>query len=359
MKIYYYANQIYQLSYALPYYRRFGGCFIISSITKFVQFKKYLRNYNFHDEKVFLRTPEILLRNPKDLLDLTGALISFSNTMLSVNHDKCKLIFHEHGASDKRIGSNVTAKTKEKLQNFDYILLMGSKNRIKLEQLELDFSEGKYFEMGNLRFDDYPNLKRNEEMDRLKISDQNRKNVLYAPTWRFGSGTLKKYFKPFAKQITRNYNLIVRPHFHESKYIPALCFWAKMHKIRNIYFSDAKDIIHADTYSLFKLSDILLSDTSAVLYEYLITGNPIIVVDDNYQKRVKIELKYDIMQKAEIFTEKMDICELIHNCLSYDDHRKEYNVLLENSFYYTKSLVAKRAELFLKKLEKEMPFLCR
>ena len=120
MKIYYYANHIYQLSYALPIYRKLGGIFVVNSMKKYYHFKKFLRNLKISSgKKTFLNTPQIILRNPeKNFPDAEGIIISFSNSWIKCRREKCILIFLEHGSSDKKFGADPKAKTKEKLLSF-------------------------------------------------------------------------------------------------------------------------------------------------------------------------------------------------------------------------------------------------
>ena len=113
MYIYYYANQIYQLSYALPFYYQLGGTFIVNSTSKYYRFKRHLKGLARFGEKNLFNTPSIIIRKNADFTDIKGVILSFSNSFMNVDKTKCKIIFHEHGASDKRIGSNANAKTKK------------------------------------------------------------------------------------------------------------------------------------------------------------------------------------------------------------------------------------------------------
>ena len=356
MKIYYYANHIYQLSYALPIYRKLGGTFIVNSLKKFYHFKKYLRNMqNSSDKKTFLNTPQIILKNPeKKFLDLEGIIISFSNSWIKCNREKCILIFLEHGSSDKKFGADPKAKTKEKLLNFDYIFLMGPKNKQKILEMNLDIPENKFIKIGALRFDDFVNGKydKNAILNRLKIKDKTRKNVLYAPTWRFGGGTFKKFAKPFARKITEKYNLIIRPHYHDAHRIPQIKIWAKLNSIKHLYFSDPSNLANADTMQDFAVSDILLSDTSAVLYEYLITGNPIIIIKTEFDRLHQMKDEMNIMQNADIFDGKQDINALIAENLKFRKYEKKYKIMLKHCFYHYDGTASENAVNFLKTIYK-------
>ncbi|HCX73004.1 MAG TPA: hypothetical protein DHM37_04730, partial [Candidatus Cloacimonas sp.] len=127
--------------------------------------------------------------------------------------------------------------------------------------------------IGNTRFDDYVNNKidREHEMKRLGIIDKTRPNILYAPTWRWGNGTFNKYVYKFAQELTKDFNLIIRPHHHDSKKIYKVKLWAMSKGIKNIYFSNPNNLRSSDTMNDFIVSDLMISDTSSIVYEYLIT----------------------------------------------------------------------------------------
>ncbi len=352
MGIYYFSNQIYQLSYALPFYYQLGGTFIVNSISKYFRFKKHLSGLATFGEKTLFNTPSIIIKKNKDFTDLEGVILSFSNSFFNVDKEKCKTIFHEHGASDKRIGSNPNAKTKEKLLNFDYIFLMSPKNLIKINALNLQIPKGRLIKIYNQRFEVYKNnLENKKEILKKRKINPNRKTVLYAPTWRFGSGSLHKYFFYFAKEITKEYNLIVRPHFHESKYIIPYSIKAKLAGIKNLYFSNPSNISKYDTMMDFAISDILISDTSAVLYEYLVTKNPIIIVDVNYKKLVKMPKELDIMQNALIFKNGDDILRIIRKGFEQKElFEDKYGKMFANTFYLQNQNDVKNPITFIKDL---------
>lgn len=342
MKLYYFSNQIYQLSYAIPFYNKLGGTFIVNSISKYWRFKKHLQGLASYNEKTFLKTPAIIIRKNGLMQDIEGVILSFSNDWIYRNPMKCRTIFHEHGASDKRIGSNANSKPLEKLINFDYIFLMSPKNQIKIEDLsnkvnkeDLDTLKEKFIKIYNLRFAGYENSKTDKAKicKEIGIKNTNNKTVLYAPTWRFGNGTLRKYFHRFAKEITKEYNLIIRPHFHEAKLIPRFKLWAQIHNIKNIYFSNPSNLRKNDTFRDFIASDILLSDTSAVLYEYLITENPIIIINPNYSKHIKMPDNLNIMKNAVLFNEQDNINKLIATTLLEKQFSKNYHKMYSDCFY--------------------------
>jgi len=342
MSIYYFANQIYQLSYALPFYKRLGGTIIVNSKSKYIKFHNHLKGMAKFNEKTLLNTPKIIIRKNGNMQDISGIILSFSNYWINRDHKKCTIIFHEHGASDKRIGSNLKSHPLEKLKNFDHIFLMSPKNEIKINALAKSFGASNTenilkncTKIHNLRFVEYLNQKKNKHqiLKNMGIKNTNKKTVLYAPTWRFGNGTLHKYFHRFAKEITKEYNLIIRPHFHDTKYIPLFKLWSITHNIKDIYFSSPANLKEHDTFTDFIASDILLSDTSAVLYEYLITEKPIIIIDPKYNKQVEMPENLDIMKNSVIFNENDNICNLISKTLKEKKFSRNYYQMYKSCFY--------------------------
>ena len=61
MSVYYFANQVYQYSNAMPLYRAIDGNFIVKKTKRSIQFKKYFRNGNFSpNHKSLFNTPPII-----------------------------------------------------------------------------------------------------------------------------------------------------------------------------------------------------------------------------------------------------------------------------------------------------------
>ena len=349
MKIYYFANQIYQFSYALPIYRKAGGVFIAKSLKRIYQFKKHLKNTNaFSNVKTFMNTPPLTMKTVGNICKLEGVVISLSNAAIHSDRRRCNTIFVGHGTGDKPYGPNI-----QLLKQYDYHFIAGPKHIEKLKDVGLNIPDEKLVKIGNPRFDDYVNNKidREKELDRLEIVNKSRKNVLFAPTWKWGDGTLHKYIYKFSKERTKEYNLIVRPHHHDRKYIPKLKRWVKLNGIEHVYFSNPIALVISDTMNDFMVSDILISDTSSILYEYLITNKPIIVAKNEYKDLHKMPDKMDIMNYATIYDGSQDILKLIGDSLANPKYKDEYKKLLDNCFYFNDGTSVNRAIEFIKSLQ--------
>ncbi len=352
-QVYYYANNIYQFSYALPVYNKIGGVFVVRDRRRYLHFKRYFINLAKFNEKTFLNTPEVIIRSRSQLHNLKGVIFFLSNSIMpDDDYEDSVTIFHEHGTSDKRYGGKSHQKAKRKLSKYDHIFLSGPKNRKRLEEVNLFFTEKRLIKIGGLRFDAYLNneYSKEEECKRLKIKDTARKNILYAPTWRFGNGTLKKYAVKFAREITQKHNLIIRPHYHDQKYSYYLKLQTILKGIKHVYFSNASNIIKQDTFNDFVIADLLISDMSSVIYEFLITQKPVIIIKNDFDNFHKMPKEMDIMQNADIYDEEIDILKLVDENLINPKFRKVYKNMVESSFYVEGSSV-KRAVDFIRGLQ--------
>jgi CDP-glycerol glycerophosphotransferase (TagB/SpsB family) len=352
MNIYYYARQVYQFSNAVPLYKEIDGTFLIKRFKRIIQFKKYFRNGNFSpDHKSLLNTPPILKRNAIDVNDLKGIMISLSNVVINNNPEQLKTIFIGHGTGDKKYGTSEkkSVSNAKKLESYDYHFVSGPKHLEKLKDSGLNIPEEKLIKIGNLRFDDYVNDKIDKErvMDRLGIKDRTRKNILYAPTWRWGDGTLLEYTPLFSKEITKEHNLIIRPHHHDRQYIKKMKLQAKINNIKHVYFSNPAAVIKSDTMHDFRVSDLLISDTSSILYEYLITGNPIIVIQNKFSDLHKMPDNLNVMKHAALYHGTENILNLINTSLKSSNLTDIYKNLLDNCFYFNDGKSVSRAAEFI------------
>ncbi|OFX88355.1 MAG: hypothetical protein A2W99_07745 [Bacteroidetes bacterium GWF2_33_16] len=341
LEIYYYGNKVYQLSYALPIYQKLGGVFVVNSFKKYLDFKKIFKNKNnkssfFNHFKIstFLNTPPIKIIKEEKHCKLSGTIVYCCNRLDQKNAYKGKTIYLEHGISDKPVGIDNDPIAIERLKRYDLILLSSPKNRIKYMESSNEISETKFREIGFFKFDQYQKLYelRERELKRLKIKDTSRKNILYAPTWKFGDGTFEKYGKKFAKEISKDFNLIIRLHSNEMKLAKNFKKWLKNNSIKNVYLSNSKDVINADTLNDFVISDLMIGDMSSVVYEFLVTKKPIIIAKHDYQRIIKMPDNMNIMKNASIFDEeKNDIVDLIKKNLSKPSYDVEK--MFESCFY--------------------------
>ena len=343
MNIYFFANAVYQYSHSKSIFELTGGTFIVNKFNRMLRFKYYLLNSVKNEAiKGFLNTPPVIIRDIRQPLDLRGVILSGSCTFVNNNKDNSFSIFIGHGAGDKKYGGSA-----EILKSYDYHFISGPKHLHKMKDMDVEIPSEKLVDIGYPKFDDYVNNKidRNAYMNYLGIRDRSRKNILYAPTWRWGDGTLQKYGKQFCKELDGEFNLIIRPHFHDRRHILPLKFWAKSNGFNNVYFSNPAKILKNNSMYDFAISDLMISDTSSIIYEYLITKNPIIIADNNYQDLHRMPSDLNILDIANKYYGK-NIISLVDAELS-SNSRSNYETLLNNCFYFNDGKSSKRASDFV------------
>jgi len=349
MNVYYFANQVYQFSNAMPLYREMDGVFLIKKLKRVMQFNKYFNNGNASPGyKSFFNTPPILRRHIDEMTSLQGVLISLSNVDFKNHPTDLKTIFIGHGTGDKKYGDK-----PHSLESYDYHFISGPKHVEKLKDSGLAIPDEKLIKIGNLRFDDYINnrMDREKVLDRLGVKDRSRKNILYAPTWKWGDGTLHKYARTFSREITKEHNLIIRPHYHDRTYLKNLKLWAKLNHINHVYFSNPAMVIKCDTMDDFKVSDLLISDTSSILYEYLVTGNPIIVIQNQYNDLHTMPDHLNIMKHVTVYDGSQNILGPVNSLLNGYNQKDIYNKLLNDCFYFNDGKSVNRAKEFINSIQ--------
>ncbi len=352
MNVYYYGKQIYQFSYSKPIFEEIGGTFIVYKARNWFEYKYYFRGMNNDaNYKSLMNTPPVLMRDYNNLSDIKGVLLTHSARKLNTNPKKCKTIYIGHGSGDKVFGGKGAY-----MDSFDYYFLPGPKMKEKLLDVGKNIPKERLIKIGNPRFDAIVNgtIKKEKVLDRLGVKDRSKPVVLYAPTWRFGNGTFKKYAYKFATEITKDFNLIIRPHYHDTKRLQKLKLWAKMNNIKNLYFSDSSDLIKADTMLDFVASDAMISDTSSVLYEYLITGKPIIVAENKYSKLHNMPDELNILKYVDVYNGSEDINKILSDALSAQKFKKEYAEMLPRIFYFNDGKSTQRSVENIQRIAKEL-----
>ena len=318
-------------------------------------FQAYLREFAKMNPGSKVPLPQAILMDRDKYHELKGVLVFFANTIdPDKDYSQSITCFHEHGTSDKRYegGKRIAV---DKLSKYDYILLSGYKNKHRLLDTGVKRKDSSLIQAGCLRFDDYLEGRYSfaETADILNIRDRNRKNILYAPTWKFGNGTFKEYASYLIDELTEEYNLILRPHYHDRRYGAFLHWWSRLKGKKHIYFSKPQDVLLHDTYSVFALSDLLISDISSVIYEYLITQKPIILIENEFHQRHQMPSGMDIVPHVDHFKKGEDLNGLIRKNLENADQAKtKYRELLVNCFYRTEGGSVQFLSDFLSNLSK-------
>ena len=123
MNIYYYANQVYQSSFAKLVYKQLNGIFVVSRLNRKLRLIWYLRfsQRNKAINKIFYKIPDILVIDTHKTNNLNGLIITNGNTFLNVG-SRCIKVFMGHGTGDKPYGGYV--------ENFIYRIITLTSSKI-------------------------------------------------------------------------------------------------------------------------------------------------------------------------------------------------------------------------------------
>ena len=144
--IYYYANQVYEYSFARVIYCKIGGTFIVRKLNRKYRLKWYLRASQRAqaNSPLFAEPPAIMVKDVnKEPFHWPGILISNSNTVIKRKKSVCLTIFMGHGTGDKKYGGNA-----KDLESFDYHFISGPKHMQKLRDLDVNIPEEKLIKIG-------------------------------------------------------------------------------------------------------------------------------------------------------------------------------------------------------------------
>ena len=157
--------------------------------------------------------------------------------------------------------------------------------------------------------------------------DTNKKTVLYAPS--FYPSSIEKIF-PYLIELSRDFNVIIKLHafsWEQKKYHHQSTLFLKLSKGNNNIFLLQNDV--HDIIPYYLLSDILVTDISSTMFEYLPLDRPIIQAEC-----YSLKIKHRILQKR--FWKKMDLkrqqeTDFVYNIKDPEDLLSRVYFAIENS----------------------------
>ncbi|MFH1850928.1 MAG: CDP-glycerol glycerophosphotransferase family protein [Candidatus Neomarinimicrobiota bacterium] len=344
MSFYYISNQIYQFLYSEPVYRELGGTFLTWKYRTYLRLKKqFFLNRLKNPQDPY---PPIRHVNRYNITGDDGVLIANSLHRIGYDRTRHKLILMYHGTSDKipRVSAQVAGQ-------FDYYFLTGPKNEQKLAGAAgINWDSERLIRTGNWMFDSIVN--NNYDVDEIRrkydITDTSRPTVLYAPTWSYGGGTLFNNFENFITTIPEQYNLIIRPHYAERKYIPKLARMVPAKFKQRVSFVNSANIFKYHFMENLFIADLLLSDTSSMVYEYLIMRRPLIICATESPEVSQNDYGTNIADQVDKYRPGDDVMKMIKKNLDDKSIRNDMDKLLHHFFYFNDGKSTQRCIDFLK-----------
>ena len=237
---------------------------------------------------------------------------------------------------------------------FDLYLTQGSYFTKQFQALEKKHKNFEVLETGWCKLD--PLFKTSPEVVSYKealLKEHNAKHIiLYAPTFS-PSLTSAQMLKPTIEKLSLSDNILVLIKFHNKMNKESIKSYEKLSS-DNIVIVKDNDI----TKSL-QIADVMISDTSSVVYEFLLLDKPVVTLNSTSPN---IQWK-NVTKENEVYQEVMDILqgedrfinkrqEVISLYHPYHDGKSAKRVLeATQSYIFRNGVPTKRKLPFLRKLE--------
>lgn len=225
-------------------------------------------------------------------------------------------VFVSHGESDK------TYMSQNSLQFFDYVFTAGDIAKMRIRDHVPGFSQVRCVNIGRPQLLD----KVGPTPDFFR-RDNNRQVILYAPTWEGGLpqnryGSLQSHGLAMVRAILKHgdmYQLIYKPHPFTGSIFPAA---SKINKkiSDEIRSAGSGHVVDQSPFGWqAREADLLITDVSAVAYDWLATAKPILITKPN---EIRAEVYAGgILGAVELIDARnaSDICKRIEESLRSSD----------------------------------------
>ena len=244
----------------------------------------------------------------------------FANPYPEANELDSKSVFLEHGIGTKSMGFYSSVKY------FDIYLVEGSHKYNRIAELYPEHKH-KLHTVGFSKLDPMINI---TSAERTKVQekynfDQNKKTILYAPT--FFPSSIEKMSDQFPQEFS-DCNILIKAHYltyertQYKKQRDKLALWAKQ---SNCHVASVEEY---DLAPFFSISDVMISDESSAMFEFACLDKP--VVSNRY---AKLRLSYYLMPwklKRRIDSSKDKYRNILYNADTYADTIHLTRQALEN-----------------------------
>lgn len=247
-------------------------------------------------------------------------------------------IFHG-GLSDKNYVESV------KILPYDLVLFPGEKTRDKVARSGYLKWIPKWDLVGYPKFD--PMVTRTVEVQ--KLFSNNRKTILYAPTWvsqnerlkmikfsKYGESSLHIWAKDIITQLHVEYNIIIKYHSRIYRQ-PGDIYEEIDNLIKTLGASDVIKVAIDDNILPFMAqADLMISDMSTACYEWFHFDKPIVFANpspENYKPSDDISSNTYAWQAGDVINESQDILQFVRKNLVEDFYREKRNEIFKYAVF--------------------------
>jgi len=243
-----------------------------------------------------------------------------------------------HGVSDKHYIED------KRILKYDLCLVPGQKHIDKFKHAKLYRKKHKFVLAGYPKFDSIVN-----DSSRInQIFHNDKPTILYAPTWisensgakvafsKFGESSLPGWGKQLIEAVAGKWNLIIKYHSRINKRTTQIYAEIDEYILELGLEESVKVVWDADISTYMKQADLLISDISAVCYEWFHFNRPIIFANpspDNYSPSDDPFSNTYAWNAGDVLYKKEDIIPCITENLQSDKFSTKRNELLNYAFH--------------------------
>ena len=191
-----------------------------------------------------------------------------------------------------------------------------------------------------------PLINKDNELDDyfVKVAlDKNKKTILYAPS--FYPSSIEKLYSEL-EFFSNEFNLIIKLH-NFSWFQKRYKYQSEMmkdldSKLSNLYLAQPNDY---DVIPFMKISDLLISDISSTIFEYLPLNRPIIMAEclsirlkhrilkKRFSRKLDLE-RYDSIDFVHRMNEPTQLNSLVYHCIEYPDELSDLRMKAIEKYLY-------------------------
>jgi len=244
-----------------------------------------------------------------------------------------------HGSSDKHY-----LLEHRRILLYDLLLLPGNKHMEKLTGTYRLKHPERFKIVGYPKFDKLVN----GAITKQPLFNNGRPTILYAPTWitrgsgsklkfsEYGESSLPLWGVKLIKAVSPHWNLIIK--YHSRIYESHRDIYDGIDRcIANLNAENrVKIVIDSNITEYMNQADLMISDISAVSYEWFHTGRPIVFANpspEHYRPSVDQLSNTYAWQAGDVLYTEEDIVPVLRRNLASDSFADIRRKLLEHSFY--------------------------
>lgn len=266
-----------------------------------------------------------------------------------------------HGISDKKYEENI------RIGLYDLLMINGQKQLDKINSIKPLKNKKRYKMVGYPKFDRLIN----NHIFHTQLFNNDNDIVLYAPTWISTGSGIKMGFSEhgesslplWGKKIIRAFqslkevNLVIK--YHSRVNVNANGIYKEMNElIEELNLSERVKVVwDADIVPYMQMAKVMISDVSAVCYEWMHLDRPIIFANpapEHYKPSEDLNDTTSAWKAGYVINREEDIVPFIQKSLHSDEKQEERKKILEYAFYKPDGKATDRQVQAIKKFYDEV-----